>query len=143
MPSRPLELVRVVQEALAATPAGAGNVHVDVPAGLTVMADNEGLQRVVRHLVEGATTAGSQPARLEVEGVEAGLLHLVLADPVSPAGAGDGDRPRADTRNVVRILVEAMGGRVWTDEGAGGGQRVHLALPVANRRKGDAPVRLP
>jgi len=154
---RPVELAHVVRAALAGAGAGAGTAtgveHVDVhvPAGLTVMADSDGLQRVVRDLVDrafrsGATLAGSAPVQVEVEGVEAGELYLAVSHP-GPArdavtGDAQGQDDHEDEQVLVRTLVEAMGGRVWHEKEPNGGSCFRLTVPVANRRKGDETISL-
>jgi PAS domain S-box-containing protein len=152
---RPVELAHVVRAALAGAGAGTatGVEHVDVhvPAGLTVMADSDGLQRVVRDLVDrafrsGATLAGSAPVQVEVEGVEAGELYLAVSHP-GPArdavtGDAQGQDDHEDEQVLVRTLVEAMGGRVWHEKEPNGGSCFRLTVPVANRRKGDETISL-
>jgi len=152
---RPVELAHVVRAALAGTGTGSGtgveHVDVNVPAGLTVMADSDGLQRVVRDLVDravrsGAVFAGSAPVQVEVEGVEAGELYLAVSHP-GPArdavtgNVEDGDE-HEDEQVLVRTLVEAMGGRVWHEKEPHGGSCFRLTVPVANRRKGDETISL-
>lgn len=139
---RPVELAGVVQEALAATRADVRHVDVQVPTGLTVMADSDGLQRVVRHLVEKAILAGP-PVRLEVEGVRDGQLYLAVSQPGASVPHEDGgSEPVEGEQVLVRTLAEAMGGRVWQDTDSKTGTRTRLTVPVANRRKGDEAVRL-
>ncbi len=148
---RPVELAHVVRAALAGAGAGAGagveHVNVHVPAGLTVMADADSLQRVVRDLVDRAVQSrgalpGKAQVRVEVEGVEAGELYLAVSHfgPGGDAAAGDADVEGEQV--LVRTLVEAMGGRVWHEKEPDGGSRFRFTVPVANRRKGDEAIRL-
>ncbi len=149
---RPVELAHVVRAALAGEGAGAEhvNVHVHVPAGLTVMADSEGLQRVVRGLINWAVqsraaVAEEAPVRVEVEGVDAGRLCVAVSHP-----GLDGDAPgdvkagveENEEQVMVRTLVEAMGGRTWHEAGPRGGSSFRFTVPVANRRKGDEAILL-
>jgi len=150
---RPVELAHVVRAALAGPRSRSEQVDVQVPAGLTVMADSDALQHVVRDLVRRALEGEygpeeDAPVRVDVEGVDAGELYLA----VSPAGAGAGDDadddPGAggveghDEQVLVRTLVEAMGGRVWHESEPRGGSRFRFTVPVANRRKGDDAISL-
>ncbi|MDQ3574320.1 MAG: PAS domain S-box protein, partial [Actinomycetota bacterium] len=87
---RSVELAPVVHAALAGARAEARDVDVHVPAGLTVMADSEGLQRVVRELVDHAAQEVSGQREkgsvtVEVEGAQAGELQLAVSHP----GSGD------------------------------------------------------
>lgn len=146
---RPVELAHVVRAALTGVGAGSGveDVNVHVPAGLTVMADAEGLQRVVRELVDravrsGAAVPGNAAVRVGVEGVEAGELYLAVSY------AGPGENAAAvhiedeDQQVLLRTLVEAMGGRMWHEKEPHGGSCFRFTVPVANRRKGDEAISL-
>ena len=139
LPPRPVELADVVHAALIGVDAAERRVDVQVPAGLTVMADVEGLQRVLRALVENAVQNGRAPVRLEVEGVASGELQLAVCgadcDPEEPAWE-DGELA------LARTLLEAMGGRVWRDNGSGAAACFRLTVPVPNRRQGDEAIRL-
>jgi PAS domain S-box-containing protein len=147
---RPVELAHVVRAALAGEGAGVEHVNVQVPAGLTVMADSDGLRRVVRGLVDWAVQgraalAEKAPVRVEVEGVDAGELCVAVSHP-GPDGDGPGDVEGGAEENeeqvMVRTLVEAMGGRMWHETAPRGGSRFRFTVPVANRRKGDEAILL-
>lgn len=136
--SRPVELGDVVSASVANGGAAREDVEVHVPAGLRVMADPEGLVRAVGDLLAEAVRLGPAPVRVEVEGVAAGELRLVVAGQGRGVGApGDEERVRR-----ARALVEAMGGRVWYDVDPDGGGRFRLTMPVPNRRRGDDAIRL-
>ncbi len=148
---RPVELAHVVRAALAGPGAGPEHVEVHVPAGLTVMADSEGLRRVVRGLVDqagrsGAAVSKTAPVRVEVEGVQGGELYVSVSGS-GPDGDGapsdvEGDVKGDEEQVLVRTLVEAMGGRVWHEAERQGGSRFRFTVPVANRREGDGEIRL-
>ena len=141
---RPVELADVVHAALAGGDPGAATADVDVvvPAGLTVMADAEGLGHVLRVLVDEAVQHGRAPVRLEVEGVTSGELQLAVCERLPEAVSVAGDPARGDADlTLVRTLVEAMGGRVWRDTGPDGACS-RLTVPVPNRRRGDDTITL-
>ncbi|MDP8975806.1 MAG: PAS domain-containing protein [Actinomycetota bacterium] len=147
---RPVELAHVVRAALAGAGTDTEHVEVQVPAGLTVMADSEGLRRVVRGLVDqarsGAAVANEAPVRVEVEGVQGGELYVAVSHS-GPGGNGapsevEGDVKGDEEQVLVRTLIEAMGGRVWHEAEPRGGSRFRFTVPVANRREGDGAIRL-
>lgn len=135
--ARPVELGEVVRTAVVASEARAEQLDVQVPAGLRVLADPEGLVGAVGDLVSDAARHGQAPVRVEVEGVASGELQLAMTAPDPSAGA----RWDEEGAGRARALVEAMGGRVWYDAAEGGG-RYRLAVPVPNRRRGDEVIRL-
>ena len=138
---RPVELARVVKAALG-TLHDADDVRVEVADGVVVQADVRGLEQVVANLVENALTHGAAPVVVRAV-ASSDVVELVVADAgrgVDPAerptlftrlrtrGEGAGSRGGGLGLPLVRGLVEAMGGRVWYDEGASGGASFHLTL---------------
>jgi hypothetical protein len=135
---RPVELAPVVDAALASAGIDRDRLDVEVPAGLQVMADAEGLQRALQDLLRGVAGRPGGPARREGAGVTAGELRMALSDASSAAAEPQGEARLA----VARTLVEALGGRLWREAGPGNEARIHLTVPVPNRRRGDEPIRL-
>ena len=131
---RPLDLVEVVRAALSHTAAAGHRLDVEVPAGLKVMADSENLERVVRAIVDTAIGPGDGPVKLEVEAAAEAELQLRISAGRTGSEAGE--------LALEKLLVEAMGGRLWHQSGPDGRGFLHLALPVPNRRRGDDVIRL-
>ena len=138
---RAVEVRRVVDGALGALD-GTDDVRLEVPDDLVVQADVRRLEQVVANLVENALTHGAAPVLVRAVPSE-DLVELVVSDAgrgVDPAdrstlftrlrtrGEGAGSRGGGLGLPLVRGLVEAMGGRVWYDEGPAGGASFHLTL---------------
>jgi PAS domain S-box-containing protein len=155
---RPVELASVIDQALEETPPQA-QVQVKAPEGIRVMADDRALAQVIANLLRNAVEHGRPPVELSVEGVESGLLHLVVTDHgegVDPElvptlfsrvhmmsrRGRDRSRGVGAGLSLARALAEAMGGRVWYAVADHGGARFHLTVPVPNRRREDKPIRL-
>jgi PAS domain S-box-containing protein len=132
---RPTDVAGAVDAALAAL-ADPSGVEIEVPEGLTVLADARRLELIVAGLVENALHHGAPPVIVEAwdepEGIE---LVVTDAGPgVAPAAV-----PSLFTRPgsgiglyLARGLAEAMGGRVAYEPGPGGRGstfRVHLCRP--------------
>ena len=130
---RPLVLLDVVTAATNAT-SEAGNLHVEIPEGLRVVADADSLQRVLRAMLVAAHGPAGDPVRVEVEAAAGAELTIAVSTP----------RPSASEPDLTleRLLVEAMGGRLWYRDEPGGRASFHLALPVPRRRQGDEVIRL-
>jgi len=132
---RPTDVAGAVDAALTALDDPSG-VEVEVPEGLTVLADGRRLELIVAGLVENALNHGAPPVIVEAWD-EAEGIELVVTD------AGPGVPPAAVpslfTRPgsgiglyLARGLAEAMGGRVAYEPGPGGRGstfRVHLRRP--------------
>ncbi len=132
---RPTDVAGAVDAALSAL-EDPSDVEVEVPEGLTVLADARRLELIVAGLVENALTHGAPPVVLEAWDDEDGIdLVVTDAGPGVPAGAVPTlfNRPGSGIGlYLARGLAEAMGGRVAYEPGPGGRGstfRVHLRRP--------------
>ncbi|HYT40038.1 MAG TPA: ATP-binding protein [Acidimicrobiia bacterium] len=132
---RPTDVAGAVDAALTAL-EDPSDVEVEVPEGLSVLADARRLELIVASLVENALTHGAPPVIVEAWD-DRDTVDLVVTDagPGVPAAAV----PALFTRPgsgiglyLARGLAEAMGGRVAYEPGPGGRGstfRVHLRRP--------------
>ncbi len=132
---RPTDVAGAVDAALSAL-EDPSDVEVEVPEGLTALADARRLELIVAGLVENALTHGAPPVVLEAWDDEDGIdLVVTDAGPGVPAGAVPTlfNRPGSGIGlYLARGLAEAMGGRVAYEPGPGGRGstfRVHLRRP--------------
>ncbi len=148
---RPVDVAHVVDDALASV-ADPGAVEVRLPAGLVVQADPRRLEQVVGNLVDNALQHGAPPVVIsQITTHPDGSVELAVTDNgpgVEPAlvptmfsrvhtlGRVSRDRSRGTGLglSLVRGLVEAMGGRVWYEQGPEGGASFHLILPASKQR---------
>lgn len=153
---RPVDLAGVVDAALASV-ADSSDVHVEIPADVTVLADARRLEQVVANLVENAIEHGAAPVRVTLVANEDAGVEVAVTD------AGDGvppalvptlfsrlrtlSRPNRDRSrgtglglSLVKGLVEAMGGRVWYERAQPSGASFHLTLPTPRRRAAAEPA---
>ena len=132
---RPTDVLGAVEAALAAL-EDPSEVDVEIPEGLTVLADGRRLELIVASLVENALNHGAPPVAVEAWEERDGIdLVVTDAGPGVPAAA----IPTLFTRPgsgiglyLARGLAEAMGGRVAYESGPGGRGstfRVHLRRP--------------
>jgi PAS domain S-box-containing protein len=132
---RPTDVAGAVDAALTALD-DPSDVEVEVPEGLSVLADARRLELIVAGLVENALTHGAPPVVVEAWDDRDGIdLVVTDAGPGVPAPAV----PTLFTRPgsgiglyLARGLAEAMGGRVAYEPGPGGRGatfRVHLRRP--------------
>jgi two-component system sensor histidine kinase MtrB len=144
-------VAHVVDDALASV-ADPAAVEVRLPAGLTVQADPRRLEQVVANLVDNALQHGAPPVVISLVGQQPdGSVELVVTDDgpgvdpdlvptmfsrVHTLGRVSRDRSRGTGLglSLVRGLVEAMGGRVWYENGQPGGAAFHLTLPAPRNR---------
>ena len=148
---------RLVDEALAPMRDEAMQQHVALEIALParqveLLVDRVQIQTVLHILVANALeaiAAGANGARrIEITAAAAGegWLRLSVADSgagVSPAIADRLFEPFATTKStgiglglaLSRSMVEAHGGKLWAEAGAGGGAVFHLTLPRADARE--------
>jgi two-component system phosphate regulon sensor histidine kinase PhoR len=125
----------VVRTVKGVTPAA--QITVDVADSLTVLGSREGLDHVVQNLVDNAIKyGGGTPVTVRATR-EGGKVRLAISDagPGIPAGHEeriferfyrvDAGRSRDQGGSglglaIVKSHVEAMGGRVWVEQGAPG-----------------------
>ena len=128
-------------------PAGGDkSVSVSVGGSAVVRADPNRVEQVLRNLLENAARYGG--SQVSVEAALLGAEWVVTVADDGPGIAGE-DRERifaafeqaGDNRNVgqglglgltvCRVLVEAMGGRIWYEPGFPTGARFCFTLPAA------------
>ena len=143
---RPIDLAETVRAALASV-SDASPVEVDVPPGLTVLADGRRLEQVIVNLVENALAYGAPPVEVRVAGVDNMSVEVAVIDhgPGVPSEivpslfnrlrllARRGRERTGGTGlglSLVNGLVQAMGGRVWYEQVPGGGADFRIVLPV-------------
>jgi K+-sensing histidine kinase KdpD len=142
---RRLDIASTVSDALAGV-ALPGDVRVDIQPGLVVLADRRRVEQVVANLVENGLRYGAPPIVLTAneDGDEvvvcvhdhgAGVPPTDEPDLFSKVTLTGLPRRTSGTTGLglalVRGLVEAMGGRVWYEPGAGGGADFFFTLPTA------------
>ncbi|MBN2112964.1 MAG: HAMP domain-containing histidine kinase [Acidimicrobiia bacterium] len=137
-------------------PGGGKSVTVAVGGGTVVHADPNRVEQVLRNLLENAARHGG--AQVSVE-----AAYLDDAWQVTVADDGPGIAPEHRERvfaafehagttgnpgqglglglTVSRVLVEAMGGRLWYEAGFPTGSRFCFTLPAAARKGAPAPTR--
>lgn len=140
---RPVELLPVVEAALASVRPGPP-VAVAVEDGVTVLADPRRLEQSIANLVDNARTHGAEPVHVEAEQTADEVVVRVIDHGAGLAEAEaaelfEGLRRRRPGEGggrgllLVRGLVEAMGGRVWYENGGEKGSRFCLAVAAPAR----------
>jgi signal transduction histidine kinase len=131
-------------------PGGEKSISVSVPGNAVVHADPNRVEQVLRNLLETAARHGGNQVRVEAapDGADWRVTvaddgpGITLADrerifaafeQVGPAGARGQGLGLGLT--VSRVLVEAMGGRIWYENGFPTGARFCFTLPSAPARR--------
>ena len=140
-------------------PGGAKTASVAVGGSAVVHADPNRVEQVLRNLLENAAKYGGTEVSVEAAARDGEWLVTVIDDG-SGVDAEHRERifapfeqavPSASPGNglglgltVSRVLVEAMGGRIWYEPGFPTGARFCFTLPAASSRQGaPAPGRRP
>ncbi|HVF33372.1 MAG TPA: PAS domain-containing sensor histidine kinase [Acidimicrobiales bacterium] len=143
---RPVDLTATVDVALAAVDQS-GDVRLEIPEGLVVVADPRRLEQVIANLVENALAYGAPPVIIRATTGLDGAVEIAVIDHgsgVPPSlvpslfnrlrllARRDRDRDRGTGLglSLVKGLVEAMGGRVWYEPVPDGGANFRVRLPT-------------
>ena len=145
---------RVIAELGVARPDGALEIHNEVPADLPpVEADRERIHQVLFNLLDNAvrfTPAGGEVKVLAVRENGSWEVSVVDTGPGIPKEhiplvferfyRVDASRSRNDGGTgiglaIARSVVEAHGGRIWAESGAGRGATFRFVLPLAGPRE--------
>ena len=133
-----IELPDAISRALAAAPPP-DHIHVSVaaPAGIAVLADRTGLDRILVNLLTNAYRYGGDNVRVEAHHVRAGVRLSVVDD--GPGVSGTVlpylfEPFRAEVGgtglglSIVRGLAEAFGGSIRYEKGDPSGARFNIVL---------------
>lgn len=139
--------------ALAFPPGGGKGVSISVPAGTVVRADPNRLEQVLSNLLTNAARYGGERVSVEAAsrgeevqvtvaddgpGVDRALHERVFA-PFEQGAPGRALKKGLGLGlTVCRVLVDAMGGRIWYEPGAPTGARFCFTLPAARPGGGEA-----
>lgn len=144
-------LPKLVQEACALALVGAKEHGVRVSYALsldaeTVLVDRVQVQQVILNLVRNAIDAMEEQQRRELsittEVVDDGMAMISVADTgpgIDPVAAARLFQPFVTTKSsgmgvglsISRTIVEAHGGRIWTEPNSGGGAVFRFTLRLA------------
>lgn len=144
-------LSKLVQEACALALVGAKEHGVRVSYALsldaeTVLVDRVQVQQVILNLVRNAIDAMEEQQRRELsittEVVDDGMAMISVADTgpgIDPVAAARLFQPFVTTKSsgmgvglsISRTIVEAHGGRIWTEPNSGGGAVFRFTLRLA------------
>ena len=149
---QPVNVLAAAREAVARETADGGNVHLEIPPDLRVLADPAGLTRALANLLRNALRyAGREPGMVSVHAA-ADPRDLGVSIRVADRGPGVPAAElskifeafyRVDTArtretggvglglSIVKNSVEAVGGTVSAQNRPGGGLEVTLRLSVA------------
>ncbi len=146
----PVDVAEVVGAAVKREPKGGHRFVVDLPAGLTAVADPARLGEVVHHLVSNAVKFSPEGGTITIAGRQrADMVELRVVDEgegIAPAdrkriftkffhGGDAGPEPGSGTGVglfLARGLVAAMRGRLWVESEEGRGSRFVFELPASN-----------
>jgi signal transduction histidine kinase len=133
----PVPLLEAVTAVAAAAPAGEGDIGIDIPDELSVLADRVHLVAVVQNLVANAVTHGEPPVRVAAartgDTVELSVTDSGPGIPreLVPRLFGRSGRGAGLGLFIVRHLVEANGGAVRYEPLEPRGTRMVVTLAAA------------
>jgi signal transduction histidine kinase len=143
------ELMAAVTEATRPFAAARdASIEVSLPREARVRGDERALRHVLQNLVDNALKYGpsGQTVRVTASRGAPGTLDVAVADegpgvpgadreriwePFVRLESDDGIGGTGLGLNVVRTLVQALGGRVWVEDAPAGGARFVVRLPLA------------
>ena len=151
-------VARLVEEASALALVGARQlgVHVDFqldPSADFVLVDKIQIQQVLLNLIRNAVEAMSESPRRELvvasrlaRGARGKMVDISIADTgpgLAPEVAERLFQPFVTTKpqgmgvglSICRTIVEAHGGKIWVEDGPGGGAVFHLTVPKASAQE--------
>lgn len=150
--ARPEDLVALIEEACrfgVIDLAERGiTCRIDFGTHCAVMADRLQIQQVLVNLIRNAIQAMENCPRRELavntDAAKPGFCQVAVSDTGRGIAPGSEQRlfdPLYTTRregtgiglSISRMIVEAHGGTIWYEPGAGGGTTIKFTLPVASR----------
>ena len=146
---KPIDLHTLVSAAIEPFSADVNHrIALDIPTGVSVVADLQGMARIVGNLVSNACKFSPPGATIEITadrqggmvivavsdhgpGIPADLVEKVFERFFQVPGHQAGARGSGVGLSIVQRYVELQGGRVWCDSAAGAGATFRFSLPIA------------
>ncbi|MGI9285123.1 MAG: sensor histidine kinase [Pseudomonadales bacterium] len=148
---RALLLHDVVQESLRECATGAVDVEVDIPPGVSVLANPDAIERVFVNVLVNAFRFAHQRVCVSVEARNDQWITTIEDDGPGisvqdrdkifmPFGRVETSRSRASGSTgmglaIAALLLQKCEGSIWLDESNMGGARFHIALTADNPRR--------